>query len=177
MTIELRFAHAADLPAITGIYAHHVRHGLASFELDPPPLDEMRARFEAITRAGYPYLVAAEGERVVGYAYANHYRTRPAYRFSVEDSIYVTPDAILRGIGSLLLRRLIDECEQRGYRQMLAVIGDSANAASIELHRACGFAQVGMLPSIGFKFGRWVDSVLMQRPLGAGDRTLPSLPA
>jgi phosphinothricin acetyltransferase len=174
MTPELRFAHAGDLAAIADIYSHHVRHGLASFELDPPPLDEMRARFDAIARAGYPYLVAHDGERVLGYAYANHYRTRPAYRYSVEDSIYVAPDATGRGIGRQLLVRLIAECEARGYRQMLAVIGDSANAPSIELHRACGFAQVGVLPSIGFKFGRWIDSVLMQRPLGAGDRTRPS---
>lgn len=171
--IDLRAATVADLAQITPIYAHHVRHGLASFELEPPSPDEMRARFDAVTRAGYPYLVAMEGERVCGYAYANHYRTRPAYRFSVEDSIYMAPDATGRGIGKRLLARLIAECEARGYRQMLAVIGDSANAPSIELHRACGFQQVGVLPSIGLKFNRWVDSVLMQRALGAGDRTLP----
>ncbi len=173
MTPELRYAYAADLPAIADIYAHHVRHGLASFEVDPPSANEMHARFDAIARAGYPYLVACDGARVLGYAYANHYRTRPAYRYSVEDSIYVAPDATGRGIGKALLVRLIAECEARGYRQMLAVIGDSANAPSIELHRACGFTQVGVLPSIGFKFGRWVDSVLMQRPLGQGERTLP----
>ncbi len=173
MTLELRSAGAGDLPAIADIYAHHVRHGLASFELEPPALDEMRARFDAITRGGYPYLVAWDGTRIMGYAYANHYRTRPAYRCSVEDSIYVAPDATRRGIGRQLLVRLIAECESRGYRQMLAIIGDSANAASIELHRACGFVQVGLLQSIGFKFGRWVDSVLMQRALGDGDRTLP----
>ncbi len=173
-TFELRSAQPADLPAIAAIYGHHVLHGLASFELDPPSIEEMRARFDAIVRAGYPYLVAHAGARVLGYAYANHYRTRPAYRYSVEDSIYVAPDATGRGIGRQLLVRLIAECEARGYRQMLAVIGDSANAASIELHRACGFEQVGLLPSIGFKFGRWVDSVLMQRALGDGDRTLPS---
>lgn len=171
---DIRAARADDLAQIAAIYAHHVLHGLASFELEPPSPDEMRARFESITRAGFPYLVAAEADRVLGYAYANHYRTRPAYRFSVENSVYVAADAVGRGIGKRLLLRLIDECEQRGYRQMLAVIGDSANAASIELHRACGFAQVGLLPSIGFKFGRWVDSVLMQRALGAGDRSLPA---
>jgi phosphinothricin acetyltransferase len=172
--IDFRAATAADLALITPIYAYHVRHGLASFEIEPPSPDEMRVRFNAITRGGYPYLVATEGDCVLGYAYASHYRTRPAYRFSVEDSIYIAPDAIGRGIGRRLLVRLIAECEARGYRQMLAVIGDSANAPSIELHRACGFEQVGVLPSIGFKFNRWVDSVLMQRALGDGDRTLPA---
>jgi phosphinothricin acetyltransferase len=170
---RLRPATADDLAQITAIYAHHVLNGLASFETDPPGEAEMRRRFDAILGGGYPYLVAEDESRVVGYAYANHYRTRPAYRYSVEDSIYVAPDAVARGLGKRLLTRLVDECERRGFRQMLAVIGDSANTPSIELHRACGFAQVGLLPSIGFKFGRWVDSVLMQRALGAGDRTLP----
>jgi len=172
--IELRHAEAADLTAIAAIYGHHVRHGLASFEVDPPSAQEMQARFEAIVNAGYPYLVAEEGGRLIGYAYASSYRTRPAYRYSVEDSVYVAPDAIGRGIGKRLLRQLIDECAQRGFRQMLAVIGDSANAPSIELHRACGFERVGLLTSIGFKFNRWVDSVLMQRALGDGDRTTPA---
>jgi phosphinothricin acetyltransferase len=170
-TTQLRNALADDLPAITALYAHHVLHGLASFEIDPPTPKEMRSRFDAITRAGYPYLVACDDERVVGYAYANHYRARPAYRFSVENSVYVADGATGRGIGKQLLTRLIVECERRGFRQMLAVIGDSANFASIELHRSCGFAQVGLLPAIGFKFGRWVDSVLMQRALGEGDTT------
>jgi phosphinothricin acetyltransferase len=169
----LRPATVDDLGQIAAIYAHHVLNGLASFETDPPDAGEMHRRFDAIVGGGYPYLVAADGGRVLAYAYANHYRTRPAYRYSVEDSIYVAPDAVGRGLGKRLLTRLIEECEQRGFRQMLAVIGDSANVPSIELHRACGFARVGLLPSIGFKFGRWVDSVLMQRALGAGDRTLP----
>jgi phosphinothricin acetyltransferase len=169
----LRAADAADLPAITAIYAHHVLHGLASFETEPPALAEMTRRLTAITGAGYPYLVAVEEGVVLGYAYASVYRTRPAYRFTVEDSIYVAPQAIGRGIGRALLARLVSECTQRGYRQMLAVIGDSANEASIGLHRACGFTQKAVLDAVGLKFGRWVDSVLMQRPLGESDRTLP----
>lgn len=173
MDATLRTVTHADLAQITAIYAHHVLHGLASFELEPPEETEMRRRFDAIAAGGYPYFVAEAGGRVLGYAYAGPYRTRPAYRHSVEDSIYVAPDAVGRGLGKRLLLALIDACERRGLRQMLAVIGDSANTASIELHRACGFAQVGLLPSIGFKFGRWVDSVLMQRALGEGDRTAP----
>ncbi len=176
MSFVLRPALAADLPAITAIYAHHVQHGLASFETEAPSLAEMTQRFDAITGNGYPYLAAVDDDgagRLLGYAYASYYRTRPAYRFTVEDSIYVAADAVGRGVGRALLTRLIDECEQRGYRQMLAVIGDSANAASIGVHRACGFAHKCVLDAVGFKFGRWVDSVLMQRPLGRGESTLP----
>ncbi len=164
----LQPATADALPAITAIYAHHVQHGLASFETEAPTLPEMQRRFDAITGAGYPYLVAMDGATLLGYAYANVYRTRPAYRFTVEDSIYVAPGATGRGVGRALLLRLIDACTQRGYRQMLAVIGDSDNAASIGLHRACGFALTGTLHAVGWKFGRWVDSVLMQRRLGDG---------
>lgn len=171
--MEIRAAAAADMPAIQAIYAHHVLHGLASFEIDPPTVDEMRHRFAAITGAGYPYVVAAEGGAVLGYAYASAYRTRPAYRCTVEDSVYVATPATGRGIGRRLLTTVVDECERLGYRQMLAVIGDSANVASIELHRACGFTRVGTLRSVGFKFGRWVDSMLMQRALGDGDRSAP----
>jgi L-amino acid N-acyltransferase YncA len=171
--MQLRPATRADLPQITAIYSHHVRTGLASFEIDPPDEVEMAQRFAAITAAGYPYLVAADRISVLGYAYANYYRTRPAYRHSVEDSIYVAPDALGRGIGKALLSRLIDECAARNFRQMLAVIGDSANAGSIGVHRACGFEHAGILKSIGFKFGRWVDSVLMQRGLGTADSTMP----
>jgi phosphinothricin acetyltransferase len=171
--IELRPAQASDLPGIRAIYAHHVLHGLASFEIVPPTVAEMHHRFEAIVAAGYPYLVASDAEALLGYAYASAYRTRPAYRYTVEDSVYVAPPVTRRGIGRRLLAALIAECERRGYRQMLAVIGDSANAASIELHRACGFIASGTLQSIGFKFGRWVDSVIMQRALGDGDRSVP----
>lgn len=173
MNATLRSATHADLAQITAIYAHHVLHGLASFEIEPPDQTEMRRRFDAITAAGFPYFVAEADGQVLGYAYSSSYRPRPAYRYSVEDSIYVAPAAVRRGLGKRLLLALVEACEQRGYRQMLAVIGDSANTASIELHRACGFARVGLLPSIGFKFGRWVDSVLMQRALGAGDTTAP----
>jgi L-amino acid N-acyltransferase YncA len=171
--MQVRTAAADDIAAIQPIYARHVRHGLASFEVEPPSLEEMRRRFDAIADAGYPYLVATEGEAVLGYAYASAYRTRPAYRHTVEDSVYVAAAQLGRGIGRRLLTRLIEECVQRGYRQMLAVIGDSGNAASIELHRACGFVHCGTLRSVGFKFGRWVDSVIMQRELGESDRTPP----
>ena len=171
--MELRAATPADIPAIQAIYAHHVLHGLASFEIEPPSVAEMRSRFDSITVGGYPYLVAADGEGVLGYAYASVYRTRPGYRYTVEDSVYVSPARVGHGIGRRLLAKLIDESARRGYRQMLAVIGDSANVASIELHRACGFAPAGTLRSVGFKFGRWVDSVLMQRGLGESDRSVP----
>jgi L-amino acid N-acyltransferase YncA len=171
--MELRAATPADIAAIQAIYAHHVRHGLASFEIEPPTSAERLGRFASITGPGYPYLVATEGDTVLGYAYASAYRARPGYRYTVEDSVYVAPGAVGRGFGRQLLTRLVAECERLGFRQMLAVIGDSANAASIELHRACGFAHSGTLLSVGFKFGRWVDSVVMQRPLGQGDRTLP----
>jgi phosphinothricin acetyltransferase len=170
----LRPATAADLPAITAIYAHQVLTGLASFETEAPTLAQMAQRFDAITGAGYPYLVAELDGAVLGYAYANHYRTRPAYRFTVEDSIYIAPAAVGRGLGRALLARLIVECEQRGYRQMLAVIGDSANTASVALHRACGFTQKAVLDAVGFKFGRWVDSVIMQRGLGEEDQSPPA---
>jgi phosphinothricin acetyltransferase len=171
--ITLRPARPDDLPAITAIYAHHVLNGTATFEIDPPSLQEMTARFTQLTEQRYPYLVAEDGSRVLGYAYAGPYRPRPAYRYSVEDSIYLAPEAIGRGIGKRLLMRLIAECEALGFRQMLAVIGDSENAASIGLHRACGFTHKAVLDSIGAKFGRWVDTVLMQRALGDGARGAP----
>lgn len=166
--MQLRSATSEDLPQVSLIYAHHVLHGLASFELEPPSLDEMLGRHEKILAGGYPYLVACDGATVLGYAYASQYRPRPAYRYTVEDSIYIGPGLAGRGIGKALLTRLIAECEARGFRQMLAVIGDSANLASISLHRACGFELKCTLDAFGFKFGRWVDSVLMQRPLGQG---------
>lgn len=171
--MELRPAKSADVPAIREIYAHHVLHGLASFEIEPPSVAEMRSRFDSITGGGFPYILVADGDDVLGYAYASAYRARPGYRYTVEDSVYVSPGLVGRGIGRRLLAGLIDESERRGYRQMLAVIGDSANTASIELHRACGFGDVGTLCSVGFKFGRWVDSVLMQRGLGESDCSSP----
>jgi L-amino acid N-acyltransferase YncA len=173
IAIPIRTAEARDLEAITGIYEHAVRHGTASFELEPPSQREMARRYEALRSGGYPYLVAQLEREIMGYAYAGPYRARPAYRWTVEDSIYIAPAAQRRGIGRALLDRLIAEAELGGFRQMLAVIGDSANVGSIELHRAAGFRLVGTFDNIGFKFGRWLDTVLMQRPLGTGATTPP----
>ena len=162
----VRLSTEADLPAIQAIYAHHVLTGLASFEELPPDLAEMARRRAELSARGLPHLVAEADGRVLGYAYAGPYRARIAYRFTVEDSVYVAPDATGRGLGRLLLARLIADCEALGARQMVAVIGDSGNAASIGLHRALGFEHTGTLRDVGSKFGRWVDTVLMQRPLG-----------
>ena len=170
---NVRPATPSDIPAITHIYEHAVRHGTASFEYDPPDETEMARRQRALIDAGYPYLVAEIGGAVTGYAYAGPYRTRPAYRYTVENSIYIAPDAQRRGIGRALIDRLIAECEQRNYRLMIAVIGDSAQAPSIELHRAAGFKLVGTFEAVGYKFDRWLDSVLMQRPLGKGASVPP----
>ncbi len=169
----VRPSAAGDLPAITGIYAHHVRHGLASFEETPPDVAEMTRRRAAVLAAGYPYLVAELDGRVAGYAHAAPYRARPAYRHSVENTVYVAPDGIGRGVGRALLAALIEACSAQGYCQMVAVVGDTGNDASIGLHEALGFERVGRLRSIGFKFGRWVDSVILQRALGDGDETPP----
>ncbi len=173
MIPTLRAASPADIPAITAIYAHAVRHGTASFELDPPDQAEMMRRYKVLMDGGYPYLVAEIDGAVAGYAYAGPYRARPAYRWSVEDSIYVDAGAHRRGIGRVLLDRLIAEATARDFRQMIAVIGDSAQAASIALHRAAGFRYVGNIENVGFKFGRWLDSVIMQRALGSGAGTPP----
>jgi phosphinothricin acetyltransferase len=173
MTVSLRAAQRADVPAIAAIYGHHVVHGLASFELEAPSLEEMQRRFEGITGAGYPYLVAVEGEQVLGYAYASAFRTRPAYRYTVEDSVYIDPAATGRGAGRQLLLAIIDACTRARFRQMIAVIGDSANEASIGLHRACGFDRLSVFLATGFKHGRWVDTVFMQRALGDGASSLP----
>jgi phosphinothricin acetyltransferase len=172
--IEIRPTIAADLPAITEIYAHEVREGTATFELVPPDLAEMTRRFQALVDGGFPYLVAELDGDVAGYAYASSYRPRPAYRFTVENSVYLRPQIHRRGIGRQLLERLISECETRGFRQMIAVIGDSANAASIGVHAACGFQMIGTHPGVGLKFGRWLDTVMMQRDLGAGASTVPA---
>jgi phosphinothricin acetyltransferase len=176
--ISIRPVQVRDLPAITAIYDEAVRYGTASFEIEPPTLAEMTRRYEALQAGAYPYLVADEagpGDTILGYAYAGPYRARPAYHWSVEDSIYVATSAQRRGIGRMLLKQLIDAAEAGGFRQMIAVIGDSANAGSIELHRAAGFRMVGTFDNVGFKFGRWLDSVLMQRPLGRGAETAPDL--
>jgi phosphinothricin acetyltransferase len=171
--IALRPAIAADIPAITRIYAEAVRHGTASFELEPPDEAEMARRQRTLLDGGYPYVMAEIDGGFAGYAYAGPYRTRPAYRFTVEDSIYVAPEAQGRGVGRALLARLIDDAGRRGFRQMIAVIGDSAQTPSIELHRALGFRMVGNFENVGFKFGRWLDTVLMQRALGEGATTMP----
>jgi len=161
------------MAAITAIYAHHVLTGLASFELTPPDIDEMRRRRDEVITRGFRYLVAELDCTVVGYSYANLYRTRPAYRYCVEDSVYVGRDYARQGIGRALLPALIEACTAAGCRQMVAVIGDSANHPSILLHERFGFARAGLLHAVGFKFGRWVDSVLMQRALGGGADSLP----
>ncbi len=173
-SIAIRPTQEADLPAITAIYAQAVREGTATFELEPPDLAEMTRRFRALTEGGFPYLAALLDGRVVGYAYAGPYRPRPAYRFTVENSIYLDPASQRRGIGLQLMRRLIDICEESGFRQMIAVIGDSANASSVGLHTVCGFQMIGTHPAVGLKFGRWLDTVMMQRPLGRGADTVPS---
>ena len=168
----LRACEARDIPAITAIYAHEVEHGTASFELTPPDEEEMQARREALVAGGYPYLVAeAEDGTAAGYAYAGAYRARPAYRATLENSVYVGAAFRRIGLGLRLLDALVMEAEARGFRQMIAVIGDSANRASIRLHEEAGFAHTGVLRSVGWKQGRWLDTVLMQRPLGSGDGT------
>jgi L-amino acid N-acyltransferase YncA len=169
----IRPATAADIPAITTIYAHAVTYGTATFESEPPSEPEMATRFRALADGGFPYLVAASDDEVLGYAYAGPYRTRIAYRYSLENSIYVAPDHHRHGIGRTLLDELISQAGAHGFRQMIAVIGDSRQVASITLHRAAGFNLVGTLSAVGFKFGRWLDTVLMQRSLGPGAATLP----
>jgi phosphinothricin acetyltransferase len=173
MSLAVRDARIDDVPAISAIYAWHVRMGLASFETQPPSEEEIRARLEGVREGGFPYLVGEIDGRVAGFAYASLYRTRPAYRFTLEDSIYVDPGHARKGVGRALLQALLERCEAIGCRQVVAVIGDSANAASIGLHSALGFKEAGILRAIGFKHGRWVDSVLMQRAIGRGDSTLP----
>jgi phosphinothricin acetyltransferase len=172
----LRDGTPSDVAAVTAIYAHAVRHGRASFELDPPDATEMARRRAALVAGDFPYLVAEIGGEVVGYAYAGAYRTRPAYAGTVENSVYVTPGLQARGIGGMLLARLVEEASARGFRQMVAVIGDSANTASVRLHERAGFRLVGTLAAVGWKHGVWLDTVLMQRPLGDGDRSPPARP-
>lgn len=182
--MRIRPSTEADLPAITAIYAHHVRTGTGTFELEPPDEAEMARRRADVRSKGLPWLVAeaqeaeapANGQdapQVLGYAYANHFRPRLAYRFCLEDSIYLHPDARGRGVGTLLLAELVGRCEAAGARQMLAVIGDSANAGSIGVHRRLGFEHVGVMKSAGWKFERWLDVVIMQRALGRGDALPP----
>jgi phosphinothricin acetyltransferase len=168
---EIRPITAGDLDAVTAIYAHDVTHGTGTFELVPPSVAEMGERVATVTAAGLPYLVVATAGDVLGFAYAGAYRPRPAYRFSVEDSIYLRPDATGRGIGTRLLTEVVEACVARGLRQMIAVIGDSDNLGSVRTHTKCGFEPVGTFRAVGWKHGRWLDTVLMQRSLGAGATT------
>jgi L-amino acid N-acyltransferase YncA len=171
--LSIRPALPHDVAAITRIYAHAVLHGTASFETEPPDEAEMTRRQNVLLAGGFPYLVAEFSGAVAGYAYAGPYRARPAYRFTVEDSIYVEMDAHRHGIGRALLERLLADAQMRGFRQMIAVIGDSAQRPSIALLESLGFRHVGTLEAVGFKFGRWLDTVLMQRALGAGASVPP----
>lgn len=175
-TLTIRPSTLDDIPAITEIYAWHVLHGTGTFELEPPSEDEMSRRRADVLSRQCPWLVAERGGTLLGYAYANVFRPRRAYRFCLEDSIYLADAARGQGIGRVLLAELIARCEAAGARQMLAVIGDSANAASIGLHRALGFEETGVLRSAGWKFGAWRDVVMMQRPLGPGDASPPEDP-
>jgi len=169
----IRAATPRDIAAVTRIYADAVRHGTATFEIEAPDETEMVRRHKALCDGGYPYLVAEVEGVVAGYAYAGPYRARPAYKWSVEDSIYVAPEMHRQGIGALLLTKLIAESADRSFRQMIAVIGDSAQTGSIAVHAKAGFSHIGTLRAVGFKHGRWLDTVLMQRPLGSGDATPP----
>lgn len=169
----IRAAQSNDLAAISAIYDHHVLSGKATFEIDPPSVDEMRSRHASLVAERYPYLIAEAAGRIVGYAYAGPYRSRPAYRFTVEDSIYLAEASAGRGLGTRLLEELIALSTAREFRQMIAVIGDSENAASIGVHRRCGFELIGVFPKVGYKFGQWIDCVLMQRALGPGASTAP----
>lgn len=174
MSAIIRESKEIDLPAITAIYAHAVRYGTGSFEYDPPDLAEMSRRRADVVRKGFPHLVAEHDGIVVGYSYVNTYRTRPAYRFAIEDSIYIAPDQQGRGIGRQLLPALLHRCEALDIRLVIAVIGDTASQPSIRLHAACGFTHAGVLPNVGWKHGRWLDTVLMVRAIGPGATTPPS---
>ncbi len=162
-----------DIPAINAIYKHHVLHGTGTFEIDPPSCDDMANRRADVIGKGLPYLVATEGSQILGFAYCNWFKPRPAYRFSAEDSIYLAPEALGRGLGRSLLAELMQRAEAAGVRKLIAVIGDSANQGSIGVHQSVGFTHVGVLKSCGWKFGRWLDVVLMDKALGAGDYSAP----
>lgn len=163
----------ADLPAITAIYAHHVLTGTGTFEVDPPTVDDMRGRRADVLSKGLPWLVAVQNEVVIGYAYCNWFKPRPAYRFSAEDSIYLSPEAAGKGLGRTLLAELMAQAQRAGVRKLIAVIGDSANAGSIAVHASAGFQPVGVLKSCGWKFDKWLDVVLMDKTLGEADLTAP----
>jgi L-amino acid N-acyltransferase YncA len=171
--VIVRPAINADAAAVQAIYAHHVLHGTGTFEEDPPTIAEMEGRMDTVLRRGLPYLVAEIDDQVAGFAYAGPFRTRAAYRYCVEDSVYIAPDQIGRGVGRTLIDEVVGVCERLGMHQVLAVIGDSANAASIGVHRACGFMMIGTMPGVGFKFGRWLDVVLMSKALNGGAGVSP----
>ncbi len=173
----IRPSRDEDLDAITRIYAHHVLHGTGTFETTPPTRDEMAGRRADVLGKGLPWLVIEVDGQVMGYAYGNWFKPRPAYRYSVEDSIYMAPESAGKGLGKLLLTELLAQCERAGVRKVMAVIGDSANAGSIGVHKALGFEQVGVVQSCGWKFGRWLDIVLMQKSIGQGDSAPPQDPA
>jgi phosphinothricin acetyltransferase len=169
----IRPSQPEDFLSITAIYAHHVLNGTGTFEVTPPTADDMRARREDVLSKGLPYLVAVDGDTIQGFAYCNWFKPRPAYRFSAEDSIYLAPEANGQGLGRLLLAELMAQAEKAGVRKLIAVIGDSANAASIGVHRSVGFEHVGTLKSCGWKFDRWLDVVMMDKALGFGDSCAP----
>ncbi|WP_394756799.1 GNAT family N-acetyltransferase [Rhodoferax sp.] len=173
----IRPSQIEDIPAIAAIYAHHVLHGTGTFEIDPPSPDEMAQRRADVLDKGLPYLVAARGDQVLGFAYCNWFKPRPAYRFSAEDSIYLADVAIGQGLGRALLAELITQAEKAGVRKLIAVIGDSANLGSVGVHRSAGFSMVGVLKSCGWKFDQWLDVVMMDRALGLGATRAPQTSA
>lgn len=173
MTLSIEDSREQDLTDITRIYAHHVRHGTGTFEIEPPSLQEMTQRRRDVLAKGLPYLVARKDGQVLGFAYCNWFKPRPAYRFSAEDSIYMAPQAQGQGLGRALLSELALRAQAAGLRKLIAVIGDSGNAGSVGVHRAVGFTEVGVLRSCGWKFDRWLDIVLMEKTLGPGDNTPP----
>ncbi len=172
--MDIRMATDADIPEIQSIYAHHVLHGAGTFEEVPPSVEEMQARFAAIRKHGWSYLAATDATGVLGYAYFSQIRDRSAYRCTAENSIYVREDVRGQGVGKALVARLLEDAEAAGFRQMIAVIGDSDNVGSIGVHTSLGFQRVGLLRASGLKFGRWVDTVYMQRALGRGDQDVPA---
>ena len=171
--LSIRDAQPADMAAVQAIYAHHVLHGSASFEEVPPDVAEMSQRHAAVVSRGLPFLVAEWEQQVVGYCYASLYRPRPAYRYDIEDSVYLHTDARGRGLGTALLTELIRRCELGPWRQMIAVVADSGEPASMALHQRLGFVQVGTLNAVGYKFGRWIDTAFLQRPLNSGQHSAP----
>jgi L-amino acid N-acyltransferase YncA len=171
--MQIRHATDADLPDIQAIYAHHVLHGTGTFEEEPPSLEEMQARYHKVVDRGFVWLVAVDATGVLGFGYYAPFRERSAYRFAVEDSIYVRDDVRGQGVGKALVTRLVELATGQGLRQMIAVIGDSENVGSIGVHSSTGFHMVGTMKAVGIKFGRWIDVVTMQRPLGRGDANIP----